>query len=146
GKLRTSTSWAKKRKASTKAESRAPSRATNTARALRALTMSAITSASNPSGAPTRSRRPGSSVTRRICAAEGRFPSAISAARSVSFDSERLEFVHQRSVELGRRGGALQDPAIEVLVGLLQQALEPVELGLGESGDVLVRERPQNEV
>src|SRR6202008_3851873 len=93
----------------------------------------------------------GSSATRRIWArASGRLPSAIGLALRrnalVSLVAEGLELVHQRSVELGRGRLSLQDPPREVLVGVLQQRLEPVECGRDERRDMPVRERPQNEV
>src|SRR5690242_14097109 len=149
GKVRTSTFWAKKRKAPSNAERRAASRATNTDRPLRARTTSAMTRASKPSGAPTRSRRPGSSATRRIWAAlTGREASSakVGAPFGVGFVPERLQTVHQLAGKRRRRFGAAEDPAPKVLIGLIQEGLEPVELGRREAGDMLVRERPQNEV
>src|SRR4051812_36104157 len=110
-----------------------------------------MTRASKPSGAPTRSRRPGSSATRRICAAEaGRLPSAIAGAPGidalVSFIPERPELAHQFTVVRRRRVGPLEDPAIDVVVVFLEQRLEQVELGLAEARNMAIRERPQNEV
>lgn len=67
-------------------------------------------------------------------------------ATGVSLVAEGLEFVHQRAVELRRRGDAAQDPPVEILVRLLQQGLEPVQLVRGERGDAFVRKRPQDEV
>ncbi len=38
------------------------------------------------------------------------------------------------------------DPGVEILIGLFEQVLEPVELGDRERRDMGVRERPQDEV
>src|SRR5690606_31070570 len=110
---------------------RAVSRATNIVRPLRARTMSAITRASKPSGAPIRSSRPGSSTMRFICDREGgRTSSAITPfPRLVGVEAELLQARHHGAVEFRRRRPALDDPLVEVLVGLFEQALELVQLG-----------------
>src|SRR6185312_4053717 len=132
-------SGAKNRKASANAERRVPSRATNTESPLRPRTMSAMTRASKPSGAPTRSRRPGSSATRRISAAlTGREPSAanVVASRGVNFQTEGFDLVHSVGVVGRRRRQGSDDPGIDVLIGLIEQRLEPVELSGREGRDV----------
>src|SRR5262249_30874134 len=115
-----------------------------------ALTMSAMTSASKPSGAPTKSSRPGSAATRRNSAAViGRTLASSAtgvASLRVNFQPKRLDLVQQVAFELGRRPQESDDPAVEILVGLVEQALELVELGLAHALDVLVRKRPQDEV
>ena len=64
----------------------------------------------------------------------------------MSLVPEDLETAHHWPFEVGRRGNAFEDPGVDILVGLLEQTLEPVQFLKCEILGVLVHERPQYEV
>ena len=111
--------------------------------------MSAMTMASKPSGAPTRSNRPGSSAMRRIWAPlGGREPSAamVRSPRLERVEAELLEHPHDIAVEFRRCRRLLDDPGVEIGVRLIEQAFERLNLLGVQIIGMGVRERPQDEV
>src|SRR5262249_10337070 len=64
----------------------------------------------------------------------------------VSKQTEALDKLQNVACVVLRHGRRADYPRIEVRVRDLQQALELVELGLAELGDMPVRERPQDQV